>query len=199
MTMTTVNFTSMDDATQEEMELIASEAATHRSNHLLPNIVSLLTAMSGNTFGYQVDRLEHSLQSATRAHREGARVDMVVAALLHDMGDDFAPDNHSEVAAAILKPFLDEEAVWVVKHHGLFQSYHYGDAMGVPKDGRDIYRDSPYFDTCAHFCAAWDSVSFDPNYDSLPLEFFMPMLEEVFSREPQAFSNPQWEAAVEPA
>ncbi len=114
---------------------------------------------------------------------------MVIAALLHDIGDDLCPDNHSEVAAAILRPVLDDEAVWIVKHHGVFQTYHYGDKLGIPTDSRDRYRDSPYFDSCAHFCAAWDQESFDPDYDSEPLEFFMPMLEEVFSRPPRAWGD----------
>jgi predicted HD phosphohydrolase len=190
MSMTMVNFTSMDDATPEEIRLIADEAARHRKENLVPNLVRQFEALQGHTYGYRVDRYTHSLQSATRAYREGARTDMIVAALLHDIGDDLSPDNHSEVAAAILRPFLDEEAVWVVKHHGVFQTYHYGEAMGIPTDSRERYRDSPYFDSCAHFCAAWDAVSFDPDYDTLPLSFFMPMLEEVFSREPHSWGDP---------
>lgn len=186
----TVQFSRMDDATVAEMELIRDEAAVHRRDHWLETIVRLLESMKGYTFGYRVDRYEHSLQSATRAHREGARVDLVMAALLHDIGDDLSPDNHSEVAAAILKPVLDDEAVWVVKHHGVFQTYHYGEKLGIPSDTRERYRDSPYFDTCAHFCAAWDQESFDPNYDSEPLEFFLPMLEEVFSRAPKVWGDP---------
>ncbi|TCN47340.1 putative HD phosphohydrolase [Rhodococcus sp. SMB37] len=185
----TVEFSRMDDATAAEMELIRDEAAVHRRDHWLATVVRLLESMKGYTFGYRVDRYEHSLQSATRAHREGARVDLVVAALLHDIGDDLCPDNHSEVAAAILRPVLDDEAVWIVKHHGVFQTYHYGDKLGIPTDSRDRYRDSPYFDTCAHFCGAWDQESFDPDYDTEPLEFFMPMLEEVFSRPPRTWGD----------
>lgn len=190
MTMEQVSFTRMDDATPEEIQLIASESARHRTENLVPSLIRQFNGLAGHTYGYQVDRYTHSLQSATRAFREGARIDLVVAALLHDIGDDLSPDNHSEVAAAILKPFLDEEAVWVVKHHGVFQTYHYGAAMGIPTDSRERYRDSPYFDTCAHFCAAWDAESFDPEYDSLPLEHFIPMLEEVFGREPRVWGDP---------
>ncbi|WP_067873145.1 HD domain-containing protein [Nocardia vermiculata] len=178
----TVDFTRMDDATVAEMELIKSEATQHRRDHWLTTVLGLLESMKGHTFGYRVDRYEHSLQSATRAHREGARTDLVMAALLHDIGDDLCPDNHSEVAAAILQPVLDDEAVWIVKHHGVFQTYHYGEKLGMPTDSRERYRDSPYFDSCAHFCAAWDQESFDPDYDTEPLEFFLPMLEEVFAR-----------------
>lgn len=189
-----VSFTRMDDASPEEMELIRDEAGNHRRDEWLKTILRLLESMKGYTFGYQVDRYEHSLQSATRAHREGARVDLVIAALLHDIGDDLCPDNHSEVAAAILRPVLDDEAVWIVKHHGVFQAYHYGEKLGIPHNSRERYRDSPYFDTCAHFCAAWDQESFDPNYDTEPIEFFMPMLEEVFSRPPKSWGDPNIEA-----
>ncbi|MFF5259899.1 HD domain-containing protein [Actinomadura viridis] len=186
----TVSFTRMDDATPEEMALIRDEAAAHKAEHWMNNVVRLLEAMRGHTFGYRVDRYEHSLQSATRAHRDGARTDIVVAALLHDIGDDLCPDNHSEVAAAILRPVLDEEALWIVKHHGVFQTYHYGEQLGIPRDARDKYRDSPYFDACAHFCAAYDQVSFDPGYDSEDLEFFMPMLREVFGRPLKVWGDP---------
>ena len=186
----TVSFTRMDDASVEDMELIRDEAANHRTENWLNSLVERLEAMQGYTFGYQVDRYTHSLQAATRAYRDGAGVDMVVAALLHDIGDDLCPDNHSEVAAAILKPVLDDEAVWVVRHHGLFQTYHYGDKLGVSKDGREKYRDSPYFDACARFCDKYDQSAFDPAYDSENLEFFMPMLREVFSRPPKTWGDP---------
>lgn len=185
----TVDFTRMDDATGSEMELIQSMAAVHRRDNWLPAILRMLEALKGNTFGYRVDRFEHSLQAATRAYREGARTDLVLAALLHDIGDDICPDNHAEVAAAILRPILDDEAVWIIKHHGVFQTIHYGEALGIPTDSRERYRDSPYFDSCAHFCAAWDQESFDPNYDTEPLEFFMPMLQEAFSRPPRSWNQ----------
>ncbi len=194
----TVGFTRMDDANPEEMKLIESMAAIHRRDNWLPTILRMLEAMKGNTFGYRVDRYEHSLQCATRARREGARTDLVLAALLHDIGDDICPDNHAEVAATILKPILDDEAVWVIKHHGVFQAYHYGESLGVPTDGRERYRDSPYFDSCAHFCAAWDQESFDPNYDTEPLEVFMPMLEEAFSRPPRQWNqDTSWSRATD--
>ncbi len=128
----------MDDATVAEMELIRDEAAVHRRDHWLGTVVRLLESMKGYTFGYRVDRYEHSLQSATRAHREGARVDLVVAALLHDIGDDLCPDNHSEVAAAILRPVLDDEAVWVVRHHGVFQTFTTARSWAYPRTARPV-------------------------------------------------------------
>ena len=75
--------------------------------------------------GYQVSRLEHSLQSATKALRAGEDEEMIVAALLHDIGDELAPLNHSEYAAAVLKPYVSEKTHWIVKMHGLFQTFYY--------------------------------------------------------------------------
>ncbi len=178
------DFRQMDDATSEEITEIFARANVGMRAALLPNLIGQLEALKGDTFGYRVDRYEHSLQSGTRALREGVRDDLVVAALLHDIGDNLGPTNHAEVAATILEPYLDDEATWVVRHHTAFQMYHWGRQFGVDPNARDKYRDSPYFETCAHFCAAWDQASFDETYDTLPLSEFMPLLERVFSRQP---------------
>lgn len=180
-------FTRMDDATAEQLAVVVAEAQKHLHGHLVGNVLALLDDLRGPTLGYAVDRYEHSLQTASRAHREGARIDMVVAALLHDVGDSIAPANHSELAAAIVAPYLDEEATWVVRHHGVFQGYHYWDRIGLDRNARERYRGSRYFDAAAHFCGAWDQQAFDPNYDTLPIETFLPMVKEVFSRPASGF------------
>ena len=182
-----VSFTKMDDATTEEMTAIFTAAQASLNANLLGELVRMLDALKGEHFGYRVDRYEHSLQTATRAHRAGAGTDLVVAGLLHDIGDGLAPANHSRLAAAIVEPYLDEEATWVVRHHGLFQMYHYGAALGLDPNARDRYRDAPHFDACVRFCAEWDQTAFDPAYDSLPIDTFMPMVDEVFSRPPRPF------------
>jgi predicted HD phosphohydrolase len=185
-TLRTVTFTSMDEATDEEIALIMGQAGVILHSHLLDEVLGLLEGLKGDQLGYQVDRYEHSLQTASRAYRDGARADLIVAGVLHDIGERLAPANHSEFAAAVLQPYLDEEAGFVVRHHGLFQGYHYFHKMGRDRNARDQYRDSPYFNATAHFCAEWDQRSFDPGYDSLPLETFMPMIEEVFDRPPNS-------------
>jgi predicted HD phosphohydrolase len=184
------SFRQMDDATPEEIVRIFAAANVEMHAAFLPNLLGQLEALKGPTFGYRVDRYEHSLQSATRALREGARDDLVVAALLHDIGDNLGPTNHAEVAATILGPYLDEEATWVVRHHTAFQIYHWGRQYGIDPDAREKYRGHPFFDTCAHFCAAWDQASFDETYDTLPLEEFLPILERVFSRTPEQDLDP---------
>ena len=183
----TVSFTKMDDATADELAIVLAEAKVHLEQQVADRVLELLTSMKGPTLGYQIDRYDHSLQTATRAMRDGARTDMIVAGLLHDIGDALAPANHSEMAASILSPFLDEEATWVVRHHGVFQGYHYWDKIGFDRDARERYRGSPHFDATAHFCAAWDQQAFDPNYDSLPIETFEPMVREVFARPASGF------------
>src|SRR4051812_11425427 len=188
MTTYEVAFTKMSDATTEEITSIFETATAQLNKELVNELFKMLDALKGETFGYRVDRYEHSLQSATRALRDGARTDMIVAALLHDIGDAIAPANHSRLAAAIVEPYLDDEATWVVRHHGVFQQYHYGDALGIGSDAREQFRGSPYFDACATFCADWDQVSFDPAYESLPLETFEPMVREVFARPPKPFA-----------
>ena len=147
-------------------------------------VLEQLCALAGSLSGYKVDRLEHSLQSATRAHRDDADEEMIVAALLHDIGDLLSPYNHSEMAAAVLRPYVSEKTYWIVRHHGFFQSYYYAHHTGGNRNARDTYRDHPWYQDTVDFCDRWDQSSFDPEYESLPLEFFEPMVQRIFAREP---------------
>ena len=134
--------------------------------------------------GYQVSRLEHSLQSATRALHAGESEEMIVAALLHDIGDELAPMNHSEYAASILKPYVSEKTHWIVEKHGEFQAYYYAHHLGGNRNKRDKYKGHKYFDACVNFCEKYDQCSFDPDYESYPLEKFEPMVRNIFARKP---------------
>jgi predicted HD phosphohydrolase len=136
--------------------------------------------------GYKITRLQHSLQAATRAYNEGADSDWVVAAVLHDIGDGLAPQNHDQFAAEILRPYMREEVVWTVAHHASFQMYYYAHHYGWNQHEREKFRDSPYYQSCVDFCERWDQSSFDPAYDTKPLDFFVPMVKEVFARKAYA-------------
>lgn len=177
-----VLFRTLDEGTAEDFAIVQRVMDEHAAATLVDNVLSLLPRISAPPELPYIGGYQHSLQSATRAERDGARIDLVVAALLHDIGEVIAPSNHSELAAAVLQPYLDEEAVWVVRHHGIFQGYHYWHKLGLNRDTRDAYRESPYFDTAAYFCEAWDQRALDPDYDTLPLEHFEPMVREVFAR-----------------
>jgi predicted HD phosphohydrolase len=181
--METVSFTRMKDGTREDYLLLEKFEAQHAAG-LVDRLLAQLRALKDEPLPFKVDRLEHSLQVATRAHRDGADEEMVVAALLHDIGDELAPYNHCELAAAILRPYVSERTYWVVKHHGVFQAHYYAQHYGQNVDERDRYKDSPHYQTCVDFCERWDQEAFDPAYPSLPLEFFEPMVRRVFAREP---------------
>ncbi|WP_420408410.1 HD domain-containing protein [Hoeflea sp.] len=181
--MEKVKFTAMKDGDREDYEFLTRheiDYASKTAERLLAALVDLDESLSG----YQVTRLGHSLQSATRAWRDGADVDWVVSALLHDIGDIYAPYNHDEYAAAILRPFVREQCAWVVEKHGDFQKLYYAHHLGGNPHARDAYRDHPYFDDCATFCERWDQTSFDPGYDHHDIGFFREMVEEVFARKP---------------
>ena len=147
-------------------------------------ILKFMSGLTETLEGYQVSRLEHSLQSATRAHKNGESEEMVVACLLHDIGDELAPMNHSEYAAAILKPYVSEKTHWIIEKHGEFQMFYYAHHLGGDKNSRDKYKDHKYFQDTIDFCEKYDQNSFDPKYESLPLEFFKPIVKKIFSRKP---------------
>ena len=179
----TVAFTSMADGTQEDYELLERLEANFAEG-TADRVLTQLRELAGSLSGYKIDRLEHSLQSATRAHSDGADEEMVVAALLHDIGGLLSPYNHSEMAAAVLRPYVSEKTYWIVRHHGLFQSYYYAHHSGGDRNAREAYRDHPWYQDTVEFCQRWDQSSFDPAYQTLPLEFFEPMVRRIFAREP---------------
>ena len=179
----TVSFTSMAEGTREDYELLEQLEAEF-ANGTANRVLATLRDLAGSFTGYKVDRLEHSLQCASRAYRDGADEELVVAALLHDIGDLLSPFNHSELAAAVLRPYVSERTYWIVLHHGLFQSYYYAHHTGGDRQARDAYRDHPWYQDTVEFCHRWDQPSFDPDYQSLPLEFFEPMVQCIFGRPP---------------
>lgn len=182
-TSETVAFTRMDEGTYEDYQLL--ERLYKKLDHdLVGNVLRLLDALKGDKLGYKIDRYDHSLQSATRAMRDGADEELVVVTLLHDIGDTVAPYNHSDLAAAVLQPYISAENHWLVQHHGIFQGYYYFHHCGGDRFARERYRGHPMFERTALFCERYDQNSFDPNYDTLPIDAFMPMLNRILGRPP---------------
>jgi predicted HD phosphohydrolase len=172
---------AMTDSTREDWQIITKHAAPFQKD--LPNrIVAHLSLLKGDCGGYAVDRLEHSLQTATRAHQAGQDEEYVVCALVHDIGDTLGPANHADIAAAIVKPYVSERNHWIVQHHGIFQGYYFFHHLGLDRNMRDQFRGHPDFEPCAQFCHLYDQNSFDPAYKSMPLEAFEPMIHRVFAR-----------------
>jgi predicted HD phosphohydrolase len=186
-----VSFRQMQDGTREDY-LLLDESERRYALGLADRVLESLRRLDHSLEGYPVSRLGHSLQAATRALRDQADEELVVAALLHDIGDELAPYNHAEVAAAILRPYVREEVSWIVAHHGLFQNYYYVHHFGGDRNARERLRGHPAYDACVHFCAAWDQSSFDPDYASEPLMTFEPMVRRIFARAPH---DPRYTAA----
>jgi predicted HD phosphohydrolase len=176
-----VSFTAMEDGTAADYALLDRFEREHAEG-LGDRILDTLGRLADSLGGYRITRLEHSLQSATRARMDGADIDWVVAALVHDIGDELAPYNHAELAAAVLRPYVREEVTWVVEQHGVFQSWYFAHHLGGDRNGRDAFAGHPWADLCAEFCARWDQSSFDPDQPIDPLDSFADEVREVFSR-----------------
>lgn len=183
-----VSFRAMADGTADDYRLLDRLEREHASG-LADRVLATLDRLTDSLGGYQVTRLEHSLQSATRARLAGADTDWVVAALVHDIGDELAPYNHSELAAAILQPYVREEIHWVIQHHGVFQTYYFAHHLGGDRNARDRFADHPWAPLCAEFCAEWDQSSFDPDFPTHDLDSFADEVRAVFAR-------PEWSPEV---
>ena len=174
----TVSFTAMTEGTAADYELLAPYE--ERELAAVPDrILGWLRDMDEHT-GYQVTRLGHSLQAATRAMRAGEDEEMVVCALVHDVGDVLAPANHSEVAAALVRPYVSERNYWIMKHHGVFQGVYWFQHIGADPNARDRWATHEWYQACADFCAEYDQKSFDPEYPTEPLDTFEPLVRRVF-------------------
>ena len=180
MTELRATFDRMDEGTKEDWDKIAL-AAIEFYPGLADRVIDHLRLLGGDFGGFKVDRLTHSLQTATRAARAGRDDEYVACALLHDIGDTLASFNHPDIAAAIVKPFVSDGYHWMVQQHGVFQGYYFFHHLGLDRNLRDQFEGHPYYDLCAEFCAEYDQTSFDPAYPTMPLEEFEPLLRQFFS------------------
>ena len=184
--MKKVKFTEMKKGSKEDYLLLDKLEKKYIAG-TADRIIKFLRSYEETLEGYQVSRLEHSLQAATRALKDGASEEMIVATLLHDIGDDLAPLNHSEYAAAVLRPYVSEKTYWIMQKHGEFQMFYYAHHLGGNRNARDKYKGHKYYDDCVDFCERWDQTSFDPKYKSLKLDDFEPLIKKIFNRKP--YSN----------
>jgi predicted HD phosphohydrolase len=178
-----VSFREMQDGTREDY-LLLDESERAYAVGLADRVLENLGKLDHSLEGYPLSRLGHSLQAATRAARDGADEELVVAALIHDIGDELAPYNHAELAASLLRPYVRPEVSWIVAQHGLFQNYYYVHHLGGDRNARERFRDHPWYEATRHFCAQWDQCSFDPGYRSEPLAYFEPLVRSIFARTP---------------
>lgn len=185
----TVSFTQMKDGTKQDYELLRALEPPYLAGTADRLLRELASQGEESIAGYKVTRLEHGLQTATRARRDGADLDWVVGALLHDIGDGLAPQNHDRLAAEILRPFVREEVTWVIEHHGVFQMVYFAHHYGWDREQRRQHIDNPCYQSCVDFCERWDQASFDPDYPMDTLESFAGDVRQVFARK-------AWDPAV---
>ena len=178
-------FTAFTNATPEDWQKIVAANSVFAKSHV-DRIVTHLNLLKGDCGGFPIDRLEHSLQTATRAFKAGMDDEYVVCALIHDIGDSLGVFNHPDIAAAILKPFVSEKNLWMVQNHGIFQGYYFWDHIGLDKNARDQFRGHPAFEYTAQFCHLYDQPAFDSAYESMPLDSFIPMMHRVMDRPKQS-------------
>ena len=176
-----VKFIAMENGDREDCDLLCNSFEGYTQG-LPKRILDSLKTLQDAYEGYQISRYEHSLQTATRAYRNGEDEEMIVAALIHDVGGTLSPYNHGAYAAAMLQPYVSEKICWIVEHHDLFMTYYWAHFRGLNRHARDKYKDHPYYQATVDFCHNYDQNSFDPNYDNLPLEFFVPMVENIFAK-----------------
>ena len=173
----------MKHGSKEDYELL--EKYEHNfERETADRLLKYLASQTTTLEGYQITRLEHSLQAATRAYRNNESEEMVVATLLHDIGDELAPMNHSQYAASIIRPYVSEKTYWIINHHGLFQTFYSAHHLGGDRNARDKFKDHKYYQATIDFCEKYDQSSFDPGYKSMTLKEFEPMVKRIFSRKP---------------
>jgi predicted HD phosphohydrolase len=180
-TATRAAFSTFAESTAEDWAIITPQLDVTQS-FVPARVVELLRVMGTDHGGFPVSRLEHSLQTATRAERDGRDDEYVFCALVHDIGDTLSPLNHPAVAAAIVRPFVSPANHWLVEHHGVFQGYYFWHHIGLDRDAREQFRDSPYFGHTEEFCAEYDQVAFDASYRSQPLEHFEPLVHVMLTK-----------------
>lgn len=174
-------FKRFDECTKEDMEIVV-EHLQEFSTELPDRVLKHLMLLDGDFGGFPVDRLEHSLQTATRAHRDGRDEEYVVCCLLHDIGDTLGTFDHGAVAAAIMKPFVSEANHWMLENHTVFQGYYYFEHLGGDKNARDVHKDNPHFEHTKEFIEKYDMPAFAKDYDTMSLEEFRPMVNRVMSK-----------------
>ena len=172
-------FTGMEESTAEDWTIIGKNFVAH-GKRLADRILDHVKLLDGDFGGFQVDRLTHSLQTATRAFRAGEDEEYVVCALLHDIGDTLGSYNHADIAAAIVQPFVSEENHWMVAQHAVFQGYYFFHHLGMDRNLREQFRGHPGFERTARFVELYDAPAFDPAAETLPLEHFEPMVRRLF-------------------
>ena len=178
-----VSYTRMDEGTVEDYAL-AADLARPFIAATPERLLAFMESLHYTFPGGRIDRYAHCLQTATRAEDAGECEEIVVAGLLHDIGDSLAPRNHGIIGASILRPYVSLHTYWMLKHHDIFQGYYFFDKIGLDRNARERFRGHPAYEMTVRFTGDYDQMAFDPDYETRPIEHFEPMVRRIFAREP---------------
>jgi len=171
----------MDVSTREQwMEIV--ERTIEAQPRVARGILDMVKGLGNITDGFSVDQMQHALQTATRAERDGADEEVIVASLLHDVGKLISVPNHPKIAAEILKPYVRHEVYCMVSYHQDFQGRYYYEHLGMDTNLREQHRGQPWYELAERFADHWDQKAFDPAYEAESLEHFEPMVNNVFAQ-----------------
>lgn len=178
--MEKMHFTRMDQGSDEDFQIL-KRVHEQTLADLPERLMGMVSDLSGDG-AYNLNRRDHSLQAATRALRDSASEELIVVALLHDIGESLGPMNHGEIAASILRPFISDNNYNLLRYHGLFQTYFYARHLGLDPNARDQFKSAPWYEATVEFCAKYDEVSFDPAYRNEPITTFAPMVHRILNK-----------------
>jgi predicted HD phosphohydrolase len=175
-------FTSLATATPEDWRrIIAREDAMPYGQRVASHLLMLLREQrDDDAFGMPINGYQHCLQTATRVLSVGEPPEIIVCSLFHDAAEKLAPLAHGAVIADILGPFVGERTEWLLRYHPIFQQYHFAAHPSIDRHARESLRSAPHFAYAAHYCATYDENSFDPDFPTLPLERFEPIVAAFF-------------------
>ena len=175
-------FTTFEESTAEDWQVICRQMVVSQER-VADHVMLLLRLLESDHGGFPVTRLEHSLQTATRAERAGGTTSTCFCALVHDIGDTLAPvpppGDRGERGAG---PCVSDANQFMVEQHGdvpgLLLLAPHRRSTATPGSASAT---RPFFDRTAEFCARYDQVAFDPAYRSEPLEHFEPLVRAFFA------------------
>ena len=157
--MTAFSFRHIDPKTIEDCESLHNHGQENICG-LPDRILATLEVLKNELSGYQFNRLEHFLQTVMRAKRNKADIELIVAELIHGVGDDLASENFSHLGLASSRPYVRAKVTWVLEKHGLLQMYDYADKLGLEKDRKDTYCERKFLGSVVKFCQKWHQIFF---------------------------------------
>ncbi len=181
-----VEIFNLDDFRRDDWALLNSQRDDYLRDQRHIQALDLLRASrNAPSFGYAINNYEHCLQTATLLHRDGYDDESIVTGLFHDVGFIVCPDEHGQFAANLLRSVVSEKQIWMLEHHEIFQRIHLHEYPDWNEQNfireRDQWRGHEYFEWTETFVEKYDIVAIDPNVENLPIEFFEPIVQRVFS------------------